>query len=71
MTIRFSDHAPVLSHFDMAVARGEWVGIIGHSGAGKSSLADIVAGLETPAVGRVHALPLAYLTQKTVLFDDT
>ena len=71
VTIRFSDHAPVLSHFDMAVAKGEWVGIIGHSGAGKSSLADIVAGLETPAVGRVHALPLAYLTQKTVLFDDT
>lgn len=71
VTIRFSDHAPVLSHFDMAVAKGEWVGIIGHSGAGKSSLADIIAGLETPAVGRVHALPLAYLTQKTVLFDDT
>lgn len=71
VTIRFGDHAPVLSRFHMAVAKGEWVGMIGHSGAGKSSLADIIAGLEKPAFGRVHALPLAYLTQNTVLFDDT
>jgi ATP-binding cassette subfamily C protein CydC len=71
VTIRFGDHAPVVSHFDMSVANGEWVAMIGNSGAGKSSLADVIAGLDRPAVGRIHSLPLAYLTQKTVLFDDT
>lgn len=71
VTIRFGDHTPVLSHFDVVVEKGEWVALIGHSGAGKSSLADVIAGLEKPAAGRVQTLPLAYLTQTTVLFDDT
>ncbi len=71
VTIRFGDHSPVLSHFDLTVRAGEWVGIIGSSGAGKSSLAEVMAGLEQPASGRVRHLPLAYLTQQTVLFEDT
>lgn len=71
VTIRFGDHTPVLSHFDLTVRPGEWVGIIGSSGAGKSSLAEVMAGLEQPASGRVRHLPLAYLTQQTVLFEDT
>lgn len=71
VTIRFGDHTPVLSHFDLKVRAGEWVGIIGCSGAGKSSLAEVMAGLEQPASGRVRHLPLAYLTQQTVLFEDT
>jgi len=71
ITLRFGDHAPVFSHFDMAVAPGEWLAIIGSSGAGKSSLADLIAGLHQPTAGTVHSLPLAYLTQKTVLFEDT
>lgn len=71
VTIRFGDHAPVLSRFDFAVRKGQWVGIIGSSGAGKSSLAEVMAGLEQPASGTVRHIPAAYLTQKTVLFDDT
>lgn len=71
VTIRFGDHAPVVSRFDLSVVSGEWVGIIGVSGAGKSSLAEVMAGLEKPASGTARHLPAAYLTQQTVLFEDT
>lgn len=71
VTIRFGDHAPVLSRFDLVVAKEEWVNIVGSSGAGKSSLAEVMAGLEQPASGSARHLPVAYLTQKTVLFEDT
>lgn len=69
--IRFGDHTPVLSRFDLVVPKGEWVSIVGSSGAGKSSLAEVMAGLEPPASGSSRRLPVAYLTQETVLFEDT
>lgn len=71
VTIRFGDHSPVLSRFDLTVPTGEWVSVIGSSGAGKSSLAEVMAGLEKPASGCARRLPSAYLTQQTVLFEDT
>jgi len=39
--------------FDLAVAKGEFLGIIGPSGSGKSTLLNLIAGFETPAAGRV------------------
>ena len=71
VTVRFGDHAPVLSRFDLAVLKGEWVNVIGNSGAGKSSLAEVMAGLEKPASGCARRIASAYLTQQTVLFEDT
>ncbi|MCL7944607.1 thiol reductant ABC exporter subunit CydC [Marinobacter sp. ATCH36] len=71
VTIRFGDHSPVISRFDLKVCTGEWIGIIGSSGAGKSSLAEVMAGLEKPASGSARCLSAAYLTQQTVLFEDT
>ncbi|MEF3698792.1 ATP-binding cassette domain-containing protein, partial [Desulfolutivibrio sp.] len=38
---------------DLAVGRGETVGLVGESGCGKSTLARCVAGLERPSAGRV------------------
>jgi len=42
-----------LASVDLAVDRGEIVGIVGTSGCGKSTLLRIVAGLETPNSGSV------------------
>jgi sulfonate transport system ATP-binding protein len=42
-----------LSDIDLAVDRGEIVGIVGTSGCGKSTLLRIVGGLETPSAGSV------------------
>src|SRR5947207_1899746 len=43
----------VLKDVSLAVARGEFVSIIGHSGCGKSTLLNIVAGLTTVTTGAV------------------
>ncbi|MBK1886086.1 MULTISPECIES: thiol reductant ABC exporter subunit CydC [Marinobacter] len=71
LTVKYPEHAPLFTHFDLQVATGERVGILGHSGSGKSSLADTFSGLLTPSSGASSSLPCAYLTQKTVLFEDT
>lgn len=71
VTLRHGHHPPLLRHFDLSVMPGECIGIVGASGSGKSSLADAIAGLLEPASGRIQRTALAYLTQKTVLFDDT
>src|SRR5262245_25041908 len=42
-----------LKDVDFAVARGSITGVIGRSGAGKSSLVRLINGLEKPTAGRV------------------
>jgi sulfonate transport system ATP-binding protein len=47
------DELAALAPIDLAVDRGEIVGIVGTSGCGKSTLLRIVGGLETPSTGHV------------------
>ncbi|MFN5018014.1 ATP-binding cassette domain-containing protein, partial [Bradyrhizobium sp.] len=42
-----------LKEVDFAIARGAITGVIGRSGAGKSSLVRLINGLEKPTTGRV------------------
>ncbi len=44
----------ILRGLDLAVARGESVGVVGPSGSGKSTMMMIVAGLERPSSGAVE-----------------
>ncbi|WP_144157467.1 ABC transporter ATP-binding protein [Paraburkholderia sp. BCC1885] len=46
---------PVLQEVDFAVEPGEFVALLGPSGCGKSTLLRLVAGLDKPAQGSVHA----------------
>jgi NitT/TauT family transport system ATP-binding protein len=46
----------VLRDFELQVAAGEVVSILGHSGVGKSSLLRILAGLQAPQAGEVSLL---------------
>ncbi|MDC0664321.1 thiol reductant ABC exporter subunit CydC [Marinobacter sp. SS21] len=74
ITIRHAAGPALLQSFDLAVRKGEWLGILGASGCGKSSLADALAGVSRPAAGEIRRaadVTVAYLTQQTVLFDDT
>jgi putative ABC transport system ATP-binding protein len=48
------DAAAVFEGVDLAVASGELVAILGESGVGKSTLLNVVAGLDTASAGTVH-----------------
>lgn len=52
---RVFDHGSVVAirSVDLAVAAGESVAIVGASGSGKSSLLNIVSGIDVPTSGRV------------------
>lgn len=45
---------PVLRDVSLAIAPGESVGLVGESGAGKSSLLQLALGLRAPTKGAVH-----------------
>jgi putative ABC transport system ATP-binding protein len=45
----------ILRGIDLSIDGGETVGVIGPSGSGKTSMLMVIAGLEQPTKGRVHA----------------
>ncbi len=76
--------APVLRGISLVIEPGETVAMVGLSGAGKTTLVDVLLGLLDPDAGRllVGDLPIAevrrqwqrsvgYVAQRTVLLDDT
>lgn len=90
--IRFEDvsfhyHAgePVLENVSFEVSKGEVVALVGPSGAGKTTLVDLVARFYDPTAGRISVdgvdlrafgarslrSRLGIVTQETVLFHDT
>jgi len=44
----------ILRGINLAVARGETLGVVGPSGSGKSTMMMVIAGLERPTGGTVH-----------------
>lgn len=61
----------VINHFSLSVSQGERVGITGRSGIGKSTLAEAIAGLVYPMAGQIRNDPPAFMTQNTVIIEDT
>lgn len=54
VTKRYGAFRLVLSDFNLAVARGEFVALTGASGAGKSTVLRLAAALEAPSAGQVR-----------------
>jgi nitrate/nitrite transport system ATP-binding protein len=50
---RGADRASVLADIDLSVDRGEFVAIVGYSGAGKTTLINLIAGLSMPDRGTI------------------
>jgi nitrate/nitrite transport system ATP-binding protein len=48
-----SPAVPVFENVDFTIARGEFVCIIGHSGCGKTTILNVLAGLESASSGFV------------------
>ena len=79
-----AEAAPALRDVDLSIGRGEFVGICGPTGGGKSTLVDLIAGLLEPTEGTVtvdgHPLgahpswwyaQLGVVSQSVFLTDDT
>ena len=80
-----ADAPKILDDFNVTIDAGTTVGLVGSSGAGKTTVADLLMGLLTPGAGRVlvdgKALSVAwianwrqavaYVPQDTFLFHDT
>jgi len=75
---------PALAALDLTIRRGEAVGVVGTTGAGKSTLVDLLCGLLSPTAGRVtidghdlrevrHAWgrAIGYVPQTVGLVDDS
>ena len=74
----------ILTELNLEIQKGESIALIGASGAGKTTLADIVLGLLPPQSGRVcvdgrdiYSMPeqwaqiIGYVPQNVFLMDDT
>ncbi|WP_286810975.1 ATP-binding cassette domain-containing protein, partial [Marinobacter sp. UBA2678] len=51
ITVKHAGYAPLFTRFNLEIEDGKRIGILGHSGSGKSSLADVLAGLLPVAQG--------------------
>jgi ATP-binding cassette, subfamily C, bacterial len=83
VTFRYGDKT-VLENVSLAIPAGSFVALVGPSGAGKTSIADLIVGLVRPVSGDVYAdgVPLSaislqewrnligYTPQEAVLFHD-
>jgi len=63
---------PLLSDVSLGISAGERVGIVGRNGDGKTTLLEVMSGLEAPDGGRVskaRGLHIGYLHQGDALVD--
>ena len=75
----YEPEKPVLRDINLVIKKGEFIGIAGLSGAGKTTMADVIAGLLIPEAGQIlvdgtelnNPLKIGYIPQEFNLINDT
>lgn len=81
----FFGHKQVIKNINLDIKENSSVAFVGESGAGKTTLANIICGLEKPNQGKVlvsgeslyesdlndYRCKIGYITQEPVIFNDT
>ena len=81
----YDEKVPVVSDLSMTIKKNETIALIGESGSGKTTIANLIAGLFEPSSGMIYidGQPLSdlnkevyqrhigYISQEPVIFDDT
>ena len=84
ISFAYPGNPPLYQNLDLTIKKGEAIGIIGESGTGKSTLANLLVGLIKPLTGDIlideksihseikgwHKI-IGYMPQKNFLLDDT
>lgn len=72
VAFRYGDGPRVLDNITIDIAPGEHVGVVGASGAGKTTLAAVIAGVHRPDAGTVtRPCRAALITQEVHVFAGT
>ncbi|MFT4232124.1 MAG: ABC transporter ATP-binding protein [Leucobacter sp.] len=72
VTFSYHDARSVLHELDLHVCPGEKIALVGASGAGKTTIAALLAGIHEPAAGTVaRPARTLLLSQETHVFDGT
>lgn len=53
LNFRYTDKEPILTNFDLSIQAGETLALVGHTGAGKSSIAKLIARFYEFQSGRI------------------
>ena len=66
----FQDNKKVLDNIDLEIKAGEFVSIVGHSGAGKSSFLKLIYAEEMPSEGQVFfdGMPLSQISRRKLSY---
>lgn len=73
----YEKNKPILKNINLTINKGEFLGIAGLSGTGKTTLVDIIAGLLTPKSGEIlidgkpqeNSLRIGYIPQEVSLIN--
>ena len=73
----YEKNKPILKNINLTISKGEFIGIAGLSGAGKTTLVDIIAGVLIPKSGKIlidgktqeNPLKIGYIPQEISLIN--